>query len=96
MREIMIHFSREIARSARNNMYQFLSNLEPNLTEIQAKFIFFQKESDVPIYMLQLFVLLLLFDNLLIISPKNIFQSSMMNDIESSKTISVNRFVLFD
>ena len=96
MREIMIHFSREIARSARNNMYQFLSNLEPNLTEIQAKFIFFQKESDVPIYMLQLFVLLLLFDNLLIISPKNIFQSSMMNDIESSKTISVNGFVLFD
>ena len=92
----MIHFSREIARSARNNMYQFLSNLEPNLTEIQAKFIFFQKESDVPIYMLQLFVLLLLFDNLLIISPKNIFQSSMMNDIESSKTISVNGFVLFD
>ena len=77
-------------------MYQFLSNLEPNLTEIQAKFIFFQKESDVPIYMLQLFVLLLLFDNLLIISPKNIFQSSMMNDIESSKTISVNGFVLFD
>ena len=92
----MIHFSREIARSARNNMYQFLSNLEPNLTEIQAKFIFFQKESDVPIYMLQLFVLLLLFDNLLIISPKNIFQSSMTNDIESSKTISVNGFVLFD
>ena len=38
MREKMTHFSREIARNARNDMYQFLALWVPDLTKIWAIF----------------------------------------------------------
>ena len=38
MREKLTHFSREIARNARNQMYPFLTKLRPNLINIWAIF----------------------------------------------------------
>ena len=88
MREKMTHFSREIARNARNQVYPFLTKLKLNFTNIWAKFsnkITPTQFRSVKWFKSYNFLSFQNFQYNLCISSKEFFQGIMEDEIKSWK-----------